>query len=370
MENQNHPINTNIKPQPNLSSIDINTPPQTTNSPQSPNYKTPIIITTAIIVLGLIGCIAALFIPNGPLSIMHNQPNTPQPNNPVNQQTSFESLTKEEALAFLRSNTSVNGIIPKNYVDDTIINTPITNGNTIVSDLVLIHSYGDIEELKQLARREYQDLNFFYDQKSEEATSPEDNFEITEYDHYAIVTPNRIKGEITSCDHGYNSDCDSLLSFKKQSLDYREEETVSDKGYKSTTDGCYINTNLNPQIISQLLRIYSIVGLYSYNGHGNIYSYDFESQDDKYVLTLNIIGAGINMEMLNNAKTSQNTYNSNNPEDYLAINLYRRQFNVDKATGEISLTKTNDSTMDTVKSFSITQEEFNSLPFYGYSTQE
>lgn len=340
------PQATNIPPQPE-------TNPST---PKSPNHKTLIIIS-AIICLGIIGCIAAFLLLNNQSPSPNNQSDSSQTNSSTQentkQLTKFEDLTKDEALAFLNSKTAAKGILPDGFVGDEIQNATIAQGNTIVSDLELIHSYDNIEELKELARENYRGLDFFLGKETE---NTEDSFEITEYDYYAIVTPNRIK-EPTACEQGYYDDCNSLLSFKKQYLDYHLERTTSDGGPISTADAYYINKDLDPEVISQLLRIYIAVGVYSLNGHGNIYSYSFEEQNDKYLLTVNIVGAGMNLAMLDNSES----YDSSN---IFALNLYRRSFTVDKADGCIHLVKTNDSTMEEVKSIPISEEEYNSLRSY------
>ena len=330
--------------------------PKNTNVP---DYKIPIIIASIVIGLGIICCIAALPVLNRPIIDTTKQNN--QTEKEIVQQTKFEDLTKEETIAFLRSNTSVKGILPEGYVGDEISKAITTSGRYILSDLVMIYSYDNLKELKKLARNKYKGYYYLYENEEEsEEENVEDDFEITEYDYYAIVTPNKIK-ETFPCDRSHDIVCDSLLSFKKEFLDYHLKETVSDEGYKSVNKQFSINTTLDPEIISQLLRIYTVLGTYGYNGHGNIYSYDFEEQSDKYVLTVNIVGAGVDLKAYNN-------YSSNSKdslENHFALNLYRRRFNADKSTGEIYITRIKDSTMDNVKSIPITQKEYESLPFCG-----
>ncbi len=282
-------------------------------------------------------------------------------NTSANVHTAFEDLTKEEAISFLQSQDVTTGILPENYVNKEITNSIIMNGNTIVSDLVLIYSYDTLEDLKEQVREKYKGLNFLDGKKTEDSTT-DDNFNIKEYDYYAIVTPNRIKEETTTCDHGYNSDCDSLLSFKRNYLDYYLEETKTESGSTSISKVAYAKTQ-DPKILSCLLRVFTMLNV-GLGGHGNIYSYNFEEQDDKYVLINNYVGAGINLEYLNNPSLAQGYTDSS---DLLAINLYRRHITVDKTDGKISLAKNenNNSTMYDYKSFPITQEEFNSLPGYG-----
>ena len=258
-------------------------------------------------------------------------------------------------MAFLRNQTDINGTLPKDFVGEEVSNAVITNGRTIVSDLDLIYSYDTIEDLKEMAHKKYGNINYLFTDNTEEYEN--NNFEIKEYDYYAIVTPNRIKGA-TYCDHGYNSDCDSLLSFKKEYLNYYQEETISELGAINANDVYYITTQ-DPQIINYLLRVYVFFSNIGFGSHGNIYSYDFEEQDDKYVLIVNNVGAGINSEILKNSD------NYTNESEIYGINLYRRRFAADKSDGHIYTIPTETGVMDDVKSFPITQEEFSSLPGYG-----
>ncbi len=270
----------------------------------------------------------------------------------------FKNLTKEEAIAFLRSQDGVRGILPENYIGNEITDAVIMNGNTIVSDLNWVYSYDNLEELEQAARNDYE--------YSYHGGHYEGDLEIKEYDYYAIITPVRVKGA-TSCDHGYNCDCDSLLSFKREYLDYHREEEILDGGGISWNDVVYIKTR-DPKIVSYLLRVVTFFSSVGWSGgYGNIYSYDFEEQDDKFVLTVNNVGAGINMEMLDHPNAGQSS-----TSNMWAINLYRRRFVAEKSDGLVHVITINDDgdTMETVKSIPITRSEFESFPGYGpdYST--
>ena len=261
----------------------------------------------------------------------------------INAAKEFANLTKEQAIAFLKNGKDVNheGILPDNYVGSELLDAVIMNGSTIVSDLKMVYSYDSLNELKNIAEEEYG--GFF-------GNTAHGGYEIKEYDYYAIVTPNRVKGA-TSCDHGYNTDCDSLLSFKRKYLDYKEEVKYYSGGGASHNDVMYMNTR-DSKIMSYLLRVitlYSSVGLFNMGGHGNIHSYSFEEGGSQYVLTVNNVGAGVNMET---------------KEGY-AINLYRRYFAVDKSNGYVHQLNTSTGVMDYIKSFAITKEELNALPGYG-----
>lgn len=315
--------------------------PVTSNSQNSnrPYYIILSILSFLIIILG----VADIYIYTAKNGSANNN-NISNTNNNTKSLIPFEDLTKEEALAFLRAQTNITGTLPENYVGKEISSAVVTNGSTIVSDLELIYSYDTIEELKEMAHKKYSDFNSEYD---------DNNFEITEYDYYAIVTPKRAK-EATSCDHGYNNDCDSLLSFKRNYLDYRQEET----GPTSVNNVFYLNTR-DSNIINYLLRVYSFFSRVGFGRHGNIYSYSFEEQDDKYILTVHNIGAGINTELLKNPD------NYTNDSEIYGINLYLRRFAADKSDGRIYTIPTETGVTEDVKSFPITEEELRSLPWYG-----
>lgn len=323
--------------------------PPSSKNPNKPYYIVLSLLSFLIIILG----VTDIYIYTTKNNSTNNNVDASNTNNNANNATStttFEDLTKEEALAFLQAQTDITGTLPENYVEEEISSAIITNGHTIVSDLDLIYSYDTIEELKEMAHKKYSGFNFLATDNTEEYD--DSNFEIAEYDYYAIVTPKRAKGA-TSCDHGYNNDCDSLLSFKRSYLDHHQEETTP----HSYNDVFYINTQ-NPDIINYLLRVYTFFSRVGFGGHGNIYSYIFEEQDDKYILTVNNIGAGINAELLKNPD------NYTNGSEMYAINLYLRRFAANKSDGRIYTIPTETGVTEDVKSFPITEEELRSLPGY------
>ena len=116
------------------------------------------------------------------------------------------------------------------------------------------------------------------------------------------------------------------------------------------------------ETISQILRIYTLfssVGLST--GPGTVYSYDFEENDDQYVLTVNNIGVGYNSEMMKNPEAySQYT----DEEDWLALNLYRRYFVAEKETGKVHVKKNDsDGVMFNYKSLHLSEEEYLNLMY-------
>lgn len=265
----------------------------------------------------------------------------------------FKNLTKAEAVAFLQSRTDGTiGLLPEGYVGEEIVNSIIMSGyNVIVSDLDLAYSYGDMEELEQLIRRNYSSFSLSRDEVDI------NDFEIKEYDHYVIVTPKRIKGA-TTCDHGYYYDCDSLLSFKRDYFNYLSEKTSPN----SSQDAFYINTS-DPEIVNELLRAYTFfVSIGFGGGHGNIYSYSFEEQEDRFILSVNYVGVGLNIELLDKPDSNIDMSRA------YAINLFTRRYAVDKSNGRVYIvpvqTEPEVVYSDNVKSFSITKEEMTALLGY------
>ena len=323
-----------------------------------------IIVALAIIIITAgIGITIWFMRPNGnPGGSQDQDANNNSSNNTDNSVTKFEDLTKEEAIAFLKTPMVGKGRTPKDYVSKEITDSIIVQSNglpnsiTIVSDLELVYSYDTLDELKTIADDEYRPYGRSKSDESEKAT-----YTITEYDYYAIVTPDRIKKDSTQCDHGYNRDCDSLLSFKREYLDHHQEVTTNKYGGKSYNDVVLMKTT-DKEIVSQILRIYTLfssVGLST--GPGSVYSYDFEEKDDQYVLTVNNIGVGYNSEMMNNPEAYSKYTNE---EDWLAINLYRRYFIAEKETGEVYIKK-NDSNgvMFNYKSLHLSKEEYLNLMY-------
>lgn len=325
-----------------------------------------IIVALAIIIIAAgIGITIWLMRPNGnpggnPSGSQDQNANNNSSNNADNSVTKFEDLTKEEAIAYLKTPIVGKGRTPKDYVPKELTDAIITEPNPlsihIISDLELVYSYDTLDELKTIADDEYRPFGRSKSDESEKAT-----YTITEYDYYAIVTPDRIKKDSTQCDHGYNRDCDSLLSFKREYLDHHEEVTTNKYGGKSYNDVVLMKTT-DKEIVSQILRIYTLfssVGLST--GPGSVYSYDFEEKDDQYVLTVNNIGVGYNSEMMNNPEAYSKYTNE---EDWLAINLYRRYFIAEKETGEVHIKK-NDSNgvMFNYKSLHLSEEEYLNLMY-------
>ncbi len=248
----------------------------------------------------------------------------------------FKRMTKTEAIAFLQAGRNTTGSTPKNYVGEEITDLIIVENNVVLSDVALKYSYDTINDLRQMAEEWYEVLGHNGD-------IAEDDYEIKEYDYYAIVTPNRIEGT-NICEREYYGNCNSLFSFKRDYVNYFQEQTAPN----SYNDVAYLNVR-DPEMIERLLRIFSF--FYNYgaaSNHGNIYGSGFEEQDDKFVLTVYYIGVGLNMEKLE----------FNGSDVNYAINLYSRQYAADKVDGRLHVIQTGeDSTIENIKSIPITQGE-------------
>lgn len=252
----------------------------------------------------------------------------------------FRNMTKAEAIDFLQAGRGTAGSMPKNYVGEEITDLVIVKNNVVLSDVSLKYSHDTIDDLRQIAEKWYGVLGH-----NDGIT--EDDYKIKEYDYYAIITPNRIE-ETNSCDQDYYGDCKSLLSFKRNYINYFKKEITPN----SFSDVTYLNTQ-NPELVERLLRIYSFFSGYGVaSGHGNIYGSSFEEQSDKFVLTVYYVGVGLNAEKL---KVDGSDI------DY-AINLYSRQYAADKADGRLYMMQAEEnSTIENVKSIPITKKEASSL---------
>ena len=261
-------------------------------------------------------------------------------------------LTKEKAMDFLKNNYNIRGALPDGYVGKEITDAIIANGTTIVSEVDMIYSYDSLDELKEMAREKY---TKYKDQ-------PVEDFEIKEYKYYAIVTPGRIKGA-TSCDHGYNNDCDSLLSFKRKYYDYRQVHEKSEEGVTYVNNYANIMTK-DKNAINEILRVHSVLNV-GIMGHGNIYSYDFKDDGDKYVLTTYVVGVGANSELMK--KYNAGEIKQEDITNPYAINIYCRRFAADKDSGAAYAMQTESGTTENLKSFPITEDEIRTLPGYSNS---
>lgn len=299
---------------------------QNTDNYKEPNK--PLIIAAAIIcnviVLGAGAALIINFANHGSSGYVEISSN-------VNQ-TKFEDLTKSEAFTFLEktlANDNPMEQYPSGFVGVEIVDSVIMDGDTYVSDLELINSYDNLANLKKMA--------------SEKLELKDNKFTVTEYDYYAIVKPNGVE-KITSCDHA-EPYCDSLLSFKKNVLDYKTESVKIGDG-ASENEAAYLKTR-NPQAASVAMR--TLVTVASSRFRRPAYSYTFEDLDDKFVLTIDYISTGMNAEMI----SGQTKYVES---DTVAINLYKMRFVADKSSGKIDVEEP-----EYIKSIPITAAENDAL---------
>lgn len=308
---------------------DINQP---TNTPKTTK---PVVIAIAIITLiGVIGALIYFLIPGIRPSSKTGNDN----DSDGSQQTAFDDLTKEEAITFLKNQASSASSVPNNYVKDEIKNAAMsTNG------LRLIYSYDTLNNLEQQVIEEYAEYNLLLPDPDKRIEY--NDFKITEYDYYAIVTPN----DTSQCDYFYYQHCNSLLSFKREYIDY-------------AADPPNVNYTLNtrdPEIANYLLRVLNYCGIFD-SSHRNIYNYTFENQDDEYILTVNTISIGINLESYDSLSKGASDPN-NASSDMFAMNLYRQRLAANKTDGNIHAITTENGIMDLVKSIPITEKEFSEL---------
>lgn len=337
--------------QPVQSSLTQNLPLQTPPS----KSKKPILITciagVLILIIAVIGIVCVVMMQDDDNSAGGSISNVADDSNEdiaegvaldatdVMDVEKFKQMTKTEAIAFLQAGREAAGSMPKNYVGKEITDLIVVENNVVKSDVKLKYSHDTIDDLRQIAEDWYGILGH-----NDGIT--EDDYEIKEYDYYAIAIPNRIE-DANMCDE-YYGDCSSLLSFKSNFINYYQEETSPN----SYNDVLYINTR-DPETVEYLLRVFSLFYQYgAASAHGNIYGSSFEEQDDKFVLTVYYVGVGLNMDKLK-VDGSDISY---------AINLYSRQYAADKAGGRLYAIRTGEnSTVENIKSIPLTQEEATSL---------
>lgn len=252
----------------------------------------------------------------------------------------FKRMTRDEVIAFLRAGRNTAGSMPKNYIGEEITDLVIVENDTVKSDMKLKYSHDTIDSLRQIAEEYYGVLG-----RNDGIT--EDDCKIKEYDYYAIVIPNRIEGT-DMCDYEYYGSCNSPLSFRRDYINYFQEQTAPN----SYNDAGYLNAR-DLETIEYLLRIFSLFHDYGIaSTHGNIYGSSFEEQNDKFILTVYYVDVGLNVEKL---KVDSSGI------DY-AINLYSRQYAADKTDGRLYVIRTGEnSTIESIKSIPIAQKEVISL---------
>ena len=314
-----------------------------TNPAPKKNKNFLIIIILAIVCLVAIG--------GGLIFAMLNKQSAstptpaPTPDKPVGK-TKFEDLTKEEALAFLATQKNARGIIPDNYVEDEVANA--TSSERSGFGLIPWSSYSSLDELDMEAS------NLFYQYLVTDTDTDTDAdvlfYQIEEYDYYAIIKPTKDPAECYMIEN-----CNSYLSFKRDYIDSEANSAYSSSSITFSDYKYYLKVN-NKELADKLLRTYSVASIY-HNGLMNIYDYEFEETDDKYILTIHFIMPGENFSNL----MASTTYSTEN----LAINLFNGIVSADKTTGLITSNLTDSSMLnDIVNVFPLTSEDIERIPSY------
>ena len=253
--------------------------------------------------------------------------------------TKFENLTKDEAYAFLQSQGESGRIKTVGYIQDELLNAVRFRDGKRINDLRKLYSYGTMEELQQLL--------------AEKSHYADVEYQVTEYDYYAIATP---KGEKCEEINYYTSACDSWISFKRDYLDDHEEYTTFD-GHRGTQEEITIKTG-NPSELKPILAAYSFSATSLVPaGKPYLYDYTFKEQDNSFIMTVYYVMAGTNLEIYRSL--TEETVANYEMKDLIGINLVHTTYSVDKTTLEFSLVP--DDANYLIKSYPLTEEEFSEL---------
>ena len=175
----------------------------------------------------------------------------------------FMDLTKEEAVAAYLEMQKPN-YIPEGYISDTAIPT---NGCEKPQNLPL-YSYANKDDVEGI----YNDSTFV-------AMGALDRVEFVQ-DYYAVAFSVPYEYEATWAEDGTALGCLRAFSFNKQYYDYSEE---------SSPNGAFIDAS--PEFIKVALPV-----LATFSGGtaqlSNIYSYDFEEDEDGITLNIHELGIG------------------------------------------------------------------------------
>jgi hypothetical protein len=304
----------------------------------------PIIIVAIVAVLFIgAGVLAVVLANNSGSKTDETAKNEKKKDEYVEPEIKFEDLTKEQVVAFLKDKTNVvgHGILPKGYVGEEIKGEYEIDDNVIYRELEMVYSYGNLDELKEIAIDKYNKLLFTNAKKV-----TEEDLIIKEYDYYAIVRADTG----VDCHDTHYSSCDSLLSFKKDYFDYHRATTRSGSGLTYVDNVMSLKTR-DAEVANAVMRAYTLFYSSGWSvGVGNVYDYHFKEEDEKYVLTLDLVTVGYDLD----------TYDSRSDESIgYKINLFRKTYEASKADGTISIVKSESGDEPNVlKSFKITNQEY------------
>lgn len=304
-----------------------------------------------IIVLVLL-CLVA--VGGGLAFAMINTQSTPTPAQPDNSanKTKFEDLTKEEAIAFLKTAKNNRGVVPEDFIDSSTYDA-ITVNSTLYG-MILADSYDSYDELEQHAHQKFDVFTNALKYLGEEIDE-NDVFEIEEYDYFAVIKP---KKAIEDCTGAFDN-CNYYLSFKKAYIESVGNDTYS--SYQTTkSDNTYYLKNFDMDVAKKILPVYSL-GSAGLSLLFNVYSYDIKDTGDEIVLTANIVLPGRDFS---DTTSSSYSYFGSGAK---AINLVNGIISVDKSSGLITSNLMNAGLLDSVvKVLPATEEELQDIPSYQY----
>ena len=235
---------------------------------------------------------------------------TPTEQNKSVMEKDFSSLTKEDAIEAVIEMTDNEN---RSFLPGGIILEPYTR---------LFYSYGDVSQIKEIAMSEYFPLSRLSDYAQTEEIIIE-----TTNEYYSIVAakPDNKEDE-TRHRKG--------VLFNKKYYDYNGDD-------KSGT-GIVASSKFN-DTSSEFVNIALPIVAYleqpmSESSYNNVYNYILEEQPDKYIITFNKIGLGVNQKKLDEMlRNDSDNFNLGNPIfSTLSMNLYSYGYELDKQTGRLS----------------------------------
>lgn len=253
---------------------------------------------------------------------------------------SFDSLTKNEAMDYLRkkASSSKNEILPNGFLPQELM---LENYET---DLVLLPSYDNPSEILQTLFDDNKTLisftSFINDFEEDDF-----KFDTSSNGYWTVfsIDPSKCLGRAV---------CPKGVAFDKKYIDYYNQyagDGMSEHYIVKFND-------YSQEFVKTALPILVFTGVESggLKFTNSVYSYVIEETDDKYILTLQSIGI------------------QTNPQDYYAIvlgsieeistptaiNLYEVKFELDRQTGRVAY-QTNESGGKTniIKTFEVSEED-------------
>ena len=245
--------------------------------------------------------------------------------------SSFQNMTKEDAMAALAIMDSESYWLPEGFIPDSFR----LRDDEFVREL--LYSYDSIDEVPQIAADSVMGLGELFGERR-----TVEDFQIDEStDYYTVVSVNPSKASCGELDDTETSvDCYRGISFNKKYLDHYR------KTVNNSSNDIIEFKDLSPEFARLAMPIIVASDIMSSR---SIYDYYFDDEENEYILGILCIGVGLDLDNMSNASYG------NIP---MAINLYEMKFALDKTTGMTSWVKhDNGERMDILKSIPITAEE-------------